>query len=211
MHNSGILANRHKNCRCINMENNKIEAWKKIKIKATKILSHRTKNTVVAYISHRRNVIDEQRKKHDQSWSGGVRWQCNESRGRQAFGEGIGQHFVRALRHEFEESSQDEFTHIVLTKINKMGELSVHWIFAHRNTRKVDLVQKSGLKIEFLLKTDGGYPRDAGIFFHSRWQTLGVPSALTPIGQLHQSPPSPVPGPGDLGRCPSHQSYETRT
>jgi len=25
-----------------------------------------------------------------------------------------------------------------------------------------------------------------GLFFHSLWQTLGVPSALTPIGQLHQ-------------------------
>ena len=44
------------------------------------------------------------------------------------------------------------------------------------------------------MKTDGGYPKDAGVFFHPRWQTLGVPSALTPIGQLHQSPPSPVPG-----------------
>jgi len=28
-------------------------------------------------------------------------------------------------------------------------------------------------------------------------------------GQLHQSPPSPVPG--DLGRCPSHQSHASRT
>jgi len=64
------------------------------------------------------------------------------------------------------------------------------------------------LRVEFLLKTDSGYPRDAGIFFHSRWQTLGVPSALTLIGQLHQSPPSPVPR--DLGRCPSHQSHVTR-
>jgi len=65
------------------------------------------------------------------------------------------------------------------------------------------------LRVEFLLKTDGGYPRDAGVFSHSRWQTLGVPSALTPIGQLHQSPPSPVPG--DLWRCPSHQSHVTWT
>ena len=32
----------------------------------------------------------------------------------------------------------------------------------------------------------------------SPWQTLSIPFALTPIGQLHQSPPSPVPG--DLGR-----------
>jgi len=33
---------------------------------------------------------------------------------------------------------------------------------------------------------------------------MGIPSAITPIGQLHQSPPSPIPG--DLGRGPSHQS-----
>ena len=36
------------------------------------------------------------------------------------------------------------------------------------------------------------------------WQPLRIPSAITPIGQLHQSPPSPIPG--DLGRGPSHQS-----
>ena len=49
------------------------------------------------------------------------------------------------------------------------------------------------LKVEFLLKTDSGYPRDAKVFFNSRWQTLGIPSNLPPIGQLHPSPPSPVP------------------
>ena len=43
----------------------------------------------------------------------------------------------------------------------------------------------------------------------SPWQTLSISFASTPIGQLHQSPPSPVPG--DLGRCPSHQSHATRT
>ena len=37
------------------------------------------------------------------------------------------------------------------------------------------------------------------------WQPLGIPSAITPIGQLHQSPPSPIPG--ILGRGPSHQSH----
>jgi len=44
---------------------------------------------------------------------------------------------------------------------------------------------RKSLRVEFLLKTDSGYPRDAGVFFHARWQTLGVPSALTAIGQLH--------------------------
>ena len=39
---------------------------------------------------------------------------------------------------------------------------------------------------------------------YSPWQPLGIPSAITPIAQLHQSPPSPIPG--DLGRGPSHQS-----
>ena len=54
--------------------------------------------------------------------------------------------------------------------------------------------------VEFLLKTDGGWnPKDTG------WQPLGILSAITPIGQLHQSSPSPIPG--DLGRCPSHQSH----
>jgi len=62
------------------------------------------------------------------------------------------------------------------------------------------------LRVEFLLKTDDGYPRDASVFVHSRWQTLGVPSALIPISQLHQSPPLPVPG--DLERCPCH--FESR-
>jgi len=65
------------------------------------------------------------------------------------------------------------------------------------------------LRVEFLVKTDSGYPMHAGVFSHSRWQTLGNPFALTSIGQLHQSPPSPVPG--DLGTCPDHQSYGTRT
>jgi len=53
-----------------------------------------------------------------------------------------------------------------------------------------------------LLKTDSGYPKDTGV--NKPWQPLGIPSAITPIGQLHQSPPSPIPG--DLGRGPSHQS-----
>jgi len=44
---------------------------------------------------------------------------------------------------------------------------------------------RGGLRVEFLLKTDSGYPRDAGVFFYSRWQTLGVPFALTSICHLH--------------------------
>jgi len=43
------------------------------------------------------------------------------------------------------------------------------------------------------IENNGGYPRAARIFFYSRWQTVGVPFALTPICQLHQSPPSPGP------------------
>ena len=59
------------------------------------------------------------------------------------------------------------------------------------------------LRVEFLLKTDSGYPKDTGV--NKPWQPLGIPFAITPIGRLHQSPPSPIPG--DLGRCPSHQSH----
>jgi len=29
---------------------------------------------------------------------------------------------------------------------------------------------------------------------YSPWPPLGIPPAITPIGQLHQSPPSPIPG-----------------
>jgi len=71
----------------------------------------------------------------------------DESRERQAFCEDSSHHFVRAQSHEFEESSQDDFTHTVLTNINMTGELSAHWIFAHRNTRSVVCVQKSGLSV----------------------------------------------------------------
>jgi len=49
-----------------------------------------------------------------------------------------------------------------------------------------------------------GIPRTRGLL-HSPWQPLGIPSATTPISQLHQSPPSHIPG--DLGWGPSHQSH----
>jgi len=62
------------------------------------------------------------------------------------------------------------------------------------------------LRVEFLLKTDSGYPRDAGVLFHPRWQTLGVPFALTPIGQLRQSPPSSVPGDWARGKPQSRRA-----
>ena len=68
----------------------------------------------------------------------------NESRGRQAFGEGISHHFVRAQRHEFEKIIQYEFTHIVLADVNMTGDLSVHRILAHRNASGVVFVEQSG-------------------------------------------------------------------
>ena len=71
----------------------------------------------------------------------------DESRGRQAFGEGISHHFVRAQRHEFEEAIQYEFTHIVLTNVNMTGELSAHLIFTHHNTSEVVFVQTSGCSL----------------------------------------------------------------
>ena len=49
-----------------------------------------------------------------------------------------------------------------------------------------------------------GIPRTRGLLY-SPWQPLGILFAITPIGQLHQSLPSPIPG--DLGRGPSHQSH----
>jgi len=50
------------------------------------------------------------------------------------------------------------------------------------------------LRVEFFIeKLIVGIPGMRKLLY-SPWQTLGVPFALTPIGQLHQSPPSPVPG-----------------
>jgi len=48
------------------------------------------------------------------------------------------------------------------------------------------------LRVELLLKTDSGYPKDAGVT--TPWQTLGIPFAITPLDRLHQSPPSPILG-----------------
>jgi len=50
-----------------------------------------------------------------------------------------------------------------------------------------------GLRVDFLLKTDSGYPKDEGVLY-SPWQPLKIPFAITPIGQLNQSPPSLIPG-----------------
>jgi len=57
-------------------------------------------------------------------------------------------------------------------------------------------------RVYFLLKTDSCYPNNTGV--NKPWQPLGIPSAITHIGQLHQSPPSPIAG--GLGTGPSHQS-----
>jgi len=65
-----------------------------------------------------------------------------------------------------------------------------------------------GLREEFLLKTDNRYLKRK--LLYSPWQTLRIPSALTLIDQLHQSPPSSIPG--DLlvtVRGPSQQSHVT--
>jgi len=72
----------------------------------------------------------------------------DESRGRQAFGEGISHHFVRAQRHDFEETIEYESTHIVLTDVNMMGELSAHRILSHRNTSEVVFSEKSGFSMK---------------------------------------------------------------
>jgi len=49
------------------------------------------------------------------------------------------------------------------------------------------------LRVQFLLKTDSGYPKDTEVTLFTL-ATLGIPFAITPFGQLHQSPPSPIPG-----------------
>jgi len=48
-----------------------------------------------------------------------------------------------------------------------------------------------------------GISRTRGLLY-SPWQPLGIPSAITLLGQLYKSPPSPIPG--DIGRGPSQKS-----
>ena len=44
------------------------------------------------------------------------------------------------------------------------------------------------LRVEFLLKTDSGYLKDTGVKIP--WQPLGIPFAITPIGQRNLLPQS---------------------
>jgi len=71
-----------------------------------------------------------------------------------------------------------------------------------RHRSLVETGGRRALRVKFLLKTDSGYPKDTGV--KKPWQPLRIPSAITHIGQLYQSPPSPIQG--NLGRGPSHQS-----
>jgi hypothetical protein len=47
-----------------------------------------------------------------------------------------------------------------------------------KNTREFSFILS--LRVEFLLKTDSGYPKYAGV--GTPWSTLGIPSAITPLG-----------------------------
>jgi len=65
------------------------------------------------------------------------------------------------------------------------------------------------VRVEFLLKTDSGYPKDTGV--NKPWQPLGIPFAITPISQLHQSLPSPIPGDLEMGDVRAHGAIYTNT
>jgi len=48
-------------------------------------------------------------------------------------------------------------------------------------------------RVQFLLKTDSGYPKNTG-FTVFAMATPGNPLGIPPLGQLYKSPPSPIPG-----------------
>jgi len=50
-----------------------------------------------------------------------------------------------------------------------------------------DLVGRIALRVEFLLKTDGGYPRDAGVFFGGEGgeEAGHVPTGVTYVTEKH--------------------------
>jgi len=61
--------------------------------------------------------------------------------------------------------------------LQKQFYSAVSWGFVGSRIRglvitSVSVWVSARLKVMFLLKTDSGYPRDAGFFFHLRWQTL---------------------------------------
>ena len=63
-----------------------------------------------------------------------------------------------------------------------------------------------GLRAEFLLKTDSGYPREAGVFgvFGYTWKFLPLSHPLVSFTSLH---PRPFGGPRKMSQSPvSHNS-----
>ena len=77
----------------------------------------------------------------------------DESRGRQAFVEGISHHFARAQRHKFEEAIQYEITHIVLTNVNMTGELSDEDACIRNRTDKIATPETCNLNAATLILT----------------------------------------------------------
>ena len=67
--------------------------------------------------------------------------------------------------------------------------MNMHVLFAllqlmHMVHRKhADADGELPLRVEFLLKTDSGYPKDTGV--NKPWQPLRIPSHIAPIGPLH--------------------------
>ena len=58
------------------------------------------------------------------------------------------------------------------------------------------------MRVEFLLRTDSGYPKDTGVTLF----TLATPGNPLRYNTRRSAPP-PSPIPGDLGRGPNHQSH----
>jgi len=72
-------------------------------------------------------------------------------------------------------------------------------------------ILSSPLRVECLLKTDSGYPKEKGVTLFTM-ETLGIPSAMTPLSQLYrdQFPPSPIPGEEVLITSLTYSYIETR-
>ena len=73
----------------------------------------------------------------------------NKRGGRQALSKSlrVSDHCVRAQGDQFHHLSQDKLTHKIATNVDMTREFPAHLVFAHRNARKVILIDLCGLEL----------------------------------------------------------------
>ena len=73
---------------------------------------------------------------------------CNLQR--QALSTNVSDHFVRAQGDEFHHPSEDKLTHKIATNVDMTREFPAQRVCAHRNARKVILIDLRGFELREL-------------------------------------------------------------